>query len=631
MPGLSRRVSAGVSVASQPAPQPPPPQHTPIHNPSYAANPTMWHAVAMQQQRLVDMKLSLAPPRLPKPRRVPPPPPPPPPPGMHQCGECSGSDDEDDDDQHELQPTLTLAQRMGLAEAPEPELTCSEWEAIAEVSRERDLSKQGCVICCEDFKASRQVLLSCGHTFHKQCLRSWERHSKSRCCPVCRKLHYRKRAIDDGANLYRAECATRIESAWRGVLARRSTAKALRHANPQRLRRYCEQRLGGLTDALVGRLDAEHSAIDALFAEIDSSVAASRIVLNAGSVDWERTEEVARARGFGDCPVCLNSMAEGCGQPLALLSCTHVFHARCLDSFERFSLRPTCVCPVCRAAYARRQLGETGNEGEGPTGLCAAGADGVCSSGRRPTGHCCPPPGQPSSREPAAPSSGRAHDGATISAAGGSSAGGRSAGGRSAGGSSAGGSSAGGSSAGPRRRPAAHRGGSATAAAVTSAPAALAPRPAGESGLTRREARLVAGRAQGGQQQEAGREARPVAGRERRPQELLGAQHEREGRLAGGSREQRGQQQGAAATRASGRTEAAELLARIALGGTARSGGGASGQGGGHACGGDAGGAGGAGGLWPVASSQHQRATPVSSAGAAPSAGPARAAIRLLP
>ena len=40
------------------------------------------------------------------------------------------------------------------------------------------------------------MLLSCSHTFHRACLGSWERFSKSRCCPVCRKLHYQKRVID---------------------------------------------------------------------------------------------------------------------------------------------------------------------------------------------------------------------------------------------------------------------------------------------------------------------------------------------------------------------------------------------------------------------------------------------------
>ena len=53
----------------------------------------------------------------------------------------------------------TLAQRMGLAVAPEPELTQSEWDAIADMSRDRDASKQPCVICCEHFRDEKSFLL----------------------------------------------------------------------------------------------------------------------------------------------------------------------------------------------------------------------------------------------------------------------------------------------------------------------------------------------------------------------------------------------------------------------------------------------------------------------------------------
>lgn len=342
--------------------------HLPIHNPSYATNPTMWHAVAMQQQRLSDLKLSLGPPplRASRLRRPGAPAPPAPPAASRQqdasgastsmiCGECSSDDDDNGEIGGAPAPALTLAQRMGLAEAPEPELTSSEWDAIAAISREREASREPCVICQEGFKDAKQVLLSCGHTFHRQCLRSWEAHSKSRCCPVCRKKHYRRRAISDGANLYREECAVLIQRIVRGVLARRATAKALRHANPDRMRRYCQDRLSGLTDQLVDRLDAERSAVDDLFAEIDSSVAAARQLFDANSIDWARTEAVARGRGLGDCPVCLQPLRES--ERLSLLSCTHVFHCKCLASFESFHIGPTCACPVCRAAYTKIEIG----------------------------------------------------------------------------------------------------------------------------------------------------------------------------------------------------------------------------------------------------------------------------------
>ena len=322
----------------------------PINNPSYGTNPTLWHAIAMQQQRLAEMKIDLgAGPRRSRTvaRR---------PQLAVQASTAAAvdDDDEDEDSPQRKEPTLTLAQRMGLAAAPDPELTPSEWDAIAAVSRDRGASREPCVICCEHFRDEKQVLLSCGHVFHRACLRSWERHSKSKVCPVCRKQHYRKHGIEDGVNIYRDECAVRLQAAWRGAHTRRTTDKALRHANPTRLRRYCERRLGGLTDDLLGRLEAERSAVDELFAEIDSSVAASRVMMGEQPVDWAHKAHVARARGLGDCPVCLTAMKEG--EPLTLTSCTHVFHERCLASFERFSIKPVCQCPVCRAAYTKIRL-----------------------------------------------------------------------------------------------------------------------------------------------------------------------------------------------------------------------------------------------------------------------------------
>eukprot|EP00966_Prymnesium_polylepis_P057128 1323221-Prymnesium_polylepis.1 len=147
-----------------------------INNPSYASRPEMWHAVAMQQERLKDLGLPGAAPR----RRLPKQPPPPP----LSRPVCEDAADESDDEEIEApRYALTLAQRMGLAEAPDPELTAPEWEVIAARSRAAEESRQPCVICCDDFRDQKQVLLSCGHVFHRECLTSWERYSRSRCCP----------------------------------------------------------------------------------------------------------------------------------------------------------------------------------------------------------------------------------------------------------------------------------------------------------------------------------------------------------------------------------------------------------------------------------------------------------------
>ena len=341
-----------------------------IHNPSYATRPEMWHAVAMQQQRLSGLNLALAPSRrAPMARsasRLAPTPAP-----------ARAADEEDYDDDGLPAAPLTLAQRMGLAEAPEPELASSEWDAIAECSRDRGGSRQPCSICLQHFRGDAQVLLSCSHTFHRACLRSWECYSKSRCCPVCRKLHYRKRAICDGANLYRDECATALQAGWRGARVRAEFGPKLRHANPERMRSYCEYRLSSLTDQLVGHLDAQHDALDALFAEIDSSVASARLALD--TPDWPKIEAAARERGPADCPVCLAPMGFG-SDALTLLSCTHVFHRKCLESFERFNVKADCSCPVCRVPYSKVALPATGDGAPAPLS-CAPCEPAVSAQG----------------------------------------------------------------------------------------------------------------------------------------------------------------------------------------------------------------------------------------------------------
>ena len=326
----------------------------PINNPSYATRPELWHAVAMQQQRLSELKL----PGAARTRRA-----------GHGSGSTAArgisasrlqrvipthtasSSADDADDQPLVE--LTLAQRMGLAEAPEPTLTSKEWAVVAERSRERASARQPCAICLSPFRDEAQVLLSCSHVFHKTCLGSWELFSSSRKCPVCRKNHYQKRATDEGVIVYREQCAVHLQAVWRGVRTRREHGPALRRLNPKRLRSYCERALGRITDRLLVEIDAKSEEVDALFAEIDSSVAASRVVLGVTALDWAEVERRARAHEQRDCPVCLGEMTVG--GPLALLACAHLFHERCLASFERFAVGGDCTCPVCRTVYYDEQ------------------------------------------------------------------------------------------------------------------------------------------------------------------------------------------------------------------------------------------------------------------------------------
>ncbi|PIK46146.1 hypothetical protein BSL78_16994, partial [Apostichopus japonicus] len=82
---------------------------------------------------------------------------------------------------------LTLAQKFGLVDAPAQPLSDGEWKTLKMRSIERDGSALPCVICKEDFGLQPQVLLSCSHVFHKNCLAAFERFTGKKTCPMCRK------------------------------------------------------------------------------------------------------------------------------------------------------------------------------------------------------------------------------------------------------------------------------------------------------------------------------------------------------------------------------------------------------------------------------------------------------------
>ena len=70
---------------------------------------------------------------------------------------------------------MTLAQRYGLVKQPPKLLTEMQWEAVHAQSQAREDSTGECCICREHFGPGEQVLLSCSHSFHRDCLASFER------------------------------------------------------------------------------------------------------------------------------------------------------------------------------------------------------------------------------------------------------------------------------------------------------------------------------------------------------------------------------------------------------------------------------------------------------------------------
>ncbi|XP_059827847.1 RING finger protein 32 isoform X1 [Hypanus sabinus] len=293
---------------------------------------------------------------------------------------------EDEEREYVLDPKpsgLTLAQKMGLVEAPNAPLTANEWHLVKKRSMQQGDSAQPCAICREEFGLQQQVLLSCSHVFHRICLQAFEKFSGRRSCPMCRKEQYQTRVIHDGARLYRMKCATRIQSHWRGYIVRK-WYKQLRHTVPpkdKKLRkRFYEDKLHEINDRLVRSCNIN---IDDLFSEIDHSVATSRRVLQQferqyvrtiSEEEWVQIQIKAIQRETFDCPICITPLdhlsnilyqAEGPGRgeksgslvrQTVLLSCSHTFHYACLQAFEDFSEGENHICPLCRSTYEKKVL-----------------------------------------------------------------------------------------------------------------------------------------------------------------------------------------------------------------------------------------------------------------------------------
>ncbi|XP_072184362.1 RING finger protein 32 [Excalfactoria chinensis] len=274
-------------------------------------------------------------------------------------------------------PRLTLAQKLGLVEPPSLPLTAEEWAKIKQRSIQHGDSIQPCAICREEFALQPQVLLSCSHVFHKACLKSFEKFTGKKSCPMCRKKQYQTRVIHDGARLYKIKCATRIQATWRGYVVRK-WYKNLRKTVPpkdSKLRKqFFEEKVQQISNRLLSSYDIN---VDDFLSKIDSSIAACReafqqldgkeILLSEN--DWERIQMQAFRLEIADCPICIMPLSptaqhacvfSGTSNPfsrqIVLLSCSHLFHHTCLEAFEELSLGVPHICPLCRSYYQKKVL-----------------------------------------------------------------------------------------------------------------------------------------------------------------------------------------------------------------------------------------------------------------------------------
>lgn len=72
-------------------------------------------------------------------------------------------------------------------------------------------------------------------------------------------------------------------------------------------------------------------------------------------MDWSRIQKEALDRGSTECPICLVTFQSL--ENVVITSCSHLFHVKCLNSFEKFDETIfTHKCPCCRQFYERCTL-----------------------------------------------------------------------------------------------------------------------------------------------------------------------------------------------------------------------------------------------------------------------------------
>lgn len=291
------------------------------------------------------------------------------------------------------QASLSLAQRMGLVAEPAQPLTSVQWEHVKHASDSRQDSEVPCSICLEDFRTRPQVILSCSHVFHGECLRSFERFAGKRHCPLCRCPYFDATIHHSGLMVWRKKCASRIQRAWRGYTSRKELFNELRDPNirkeaPALHRRCCGKALQALGGKLEKACEDHEDALERFLQELDGSVAQSSALIREGlcgfeqlhsgmvaplpaassnqeamSKDcaqaeegpkwsWSTARKAARSRGEEvDCPICFQPchLADRQSDRVELLSCSHVFHRCCIMSFEyicaQFAARLTTDVP----------------------------------------------------------------------------------------------------------------------------------------------------------------------------------------------------------------------------------------------------------------------------------------------
>ena len=69
--------------------------------------------------------------------------------------------------------------------------------------------------------------------------------------------------------------------------------------------------------------------------------------------EWDSIEKGLASRQDAYCPICMEGFNQGFE---VLLSCSHMYHRSCLQSFEKFMKSAERSCPICRTTNYQKKI-----------------------------------------------------------------------------------------------------------------------------------------------------------------------------------------------------------------------------------------------------------------------------------
>ncbi|KAG2383198.1 hypothetical protein C9374_004535 [Naegleria lovaniensis] len=250
----------------------------------------------------------------------------------------------------------TLAQKMGLREPPPKPLNAMEWKSVERmiITNRISLIEDGCPICMELFGFRDVVCVTnCGHIFHENCLKGFEKCNcwRKRCCPMCRLEDYQRNNTTIHLNLLRNCNAQTIQALFRGVIIRKKYRKFLFEKYPERHQKFLLTKLSSINSRLEETIQQDEKNVDDFLRNIDEQVKQSLILMNMHDDEWKKVETKLVTDQNEECPICLCFLHE---RHCVVTSCGHVFHDKCLQSFENFQDNSQHKCPLCRQLYVKK-------------------------------------------------------------------------------------------------------------------------------------------------------------------------------------------------------------------------------------------------------------------------------------